>query len=97
MQDVPGKAIKNPSQKLPVVVFVYGGAYVFGSKDALQPELPLYDGTGLLAQSGNNMIFVAMNYRVGAYGFLAGTTMEKEGLPNAGLWDQVSRTAYPSH
>lgn len=29
-----------------------------------------------------------MNYRLGAYGFLAGTTMEKEGLPNAGLWDQ---------
>ncbi|KAI1388022.1 Alpha/Beta hydrolase protein [Hypoxylon trugodes] len=85
---VPGKAIKNPSQKLPVVVFVYGGGYVFGSKDSLQPELPFYDGTGLVTQSGNNMIFVAMNYRVGAYGFLAGTTMEKEGLPNAGLWDQ---------
>ncbi|KAI2617823.1 alpha/beta-hydrolase [Hypoxylon sp. NC1633] len=86
--DVPGKALKNPPQKLPVVVFVYGGAYVFGSKDSLQPELPFYDGTGLVAQSGNNMIFVAMNYRVGAYGFLAGTTMEKEGVPNAGLWDQ---------
>ncbi|KAI1374502.1 Carboxylesterase family-domain-containing protein [Hypoxylon crocopeplum] len=34
------------------------------------------------------MIFVATNYRVGAYGFLAGATMEKEGTPNAGLWDQ---------
>lgn len=85
---VPGKAVKDPSQKLPVVVFVYGGAYVFGSKDSLQPELPFYDGTGLVAQSGNKMIFVAMNYRVGAYGFLAGTTMEKEGVPNAGLHDQ---------
>ncbi|XXG95426.1 hypothetical protein Hte_001688 [Hypoxylon texense] len=86
--NVPGKALKNPSQKLPVVVFVYGGAYVFGSKDSLQPELPFYDGTGLVSQSGNNMIFAAMNYRVGAYGFLAGTTMEKEGTPNAGLHDQ---------
>lgn len=74
-----------------MVVFVYGGAYVFGSKDSLQPELPFYDGTGLVAQSGNKMIFVAMNYRVGAYGFLAGTTMEKEGVPNAGLHDQVRR------
>ncbi|KAI6091497.1 alpha/beta-hydrolase [Hypoxylon rubiginosum] len=88
LEDVPGKAVKDPSQKLPVVVFVYGGAYVFGSKDSLQPELPFYDGTGLVAQSGNKMIFVAMNYRVGAYGFLAGTTMEKEGVPNAGLHDQ---------
>ncbi|KAI0169237.1 alpha/beta-hydrolase [Hypoxylon sp. FL1284] len=85
---VPGEALKDPSQKLPVLVFIYGGAYVFGSKDSLEPELPFYDGTGLVAQSDNNMIYVAMNYRVGAYGFLAGTTMEKEGLPNAGLHDQ---------
>ncbi|KAI1806311.1 alpha/beta-hydrolase [Daldinia bambusicola] len=81
-------ALERCSEKLPVVVFVYGGAYVFGSKDSLQPELPFYDGTGLISQSGNNMIFVAMNYRVGAFGFLAGTTMENEGIPNAGLWDQ---------
>ncbi|KAI1472253.1 alpha/beta-hydrolase [Daldinia caldariorum] len=86
--NVPGKALETSSEKLPVVVFVCGGAYVFGSKDSLQPELPFYDGTGLISQSGNNMIFVAMNYRVGAFGFLAGTTMENEGVPNAGLWDQ---------
>ncbi|KAH9907330.1 Alpha/Beta hydrolase protein [Xylariomycetidae sp. FL2044] len=85
---VPGKAIGNPSMKLPVVVYIYGGAYAFGSKDSLMPDLPFYDGTGLVAQSSNNMIFVTMNYRVGAYGFLDGTTMEKEGTPNAGLWDQ---------
>ena len=85
---VPGKALKNPSLKLPVVVWIYGGGYVFGSKDSLQPELPFYDGSGMIGQSNNAMIFVAMNYRLGAYGFLAGTTMEKDGLPNAGLWDQ---------
>lgn len=85
---VPAKALKNPSLKLPVVVWIYGGAYVFGSKDSLQPELPFYDGSGLMGQSNNGMIFVTMNYRLGAYGFLAGTSMEKEGLPNAGLWDQ---------
>ena len=85
---VPGKALKNPSLKLPVAVFVFGGAYLFGSKDSLEPELPFYDGSGMVGQSGNNMIFVAMNYRLGAYGFLAGTTMEQDGLPNAGLWDQ---------
>lgn len=26
--------------------------------------------------------------QLGAYGFLAGTTVEKEGFPNAGFWDQ---------
>src|SRR5262249_6173133 len=27
-------------------------------------------------------------YRMGAFGFLAGPTVEQRGLPNAGLWDQ---------
>lgn len=86
---VPGKALKSPTTaKLPVVVWIFGGAYVLGSKDSDIPELPFYDGSGLINQSGGNMIFIAMNYRLGAYGFLAGTTMEREGLPNAGLWDQ---------
>ncbi|KIH88214.1 hypothetical protein SPBR_06820 [Sporothrix brasiliensis 5110] len=86
---VPGKALRSPStSKLPVVVWLYGGAYVFGSKDSALPGFPFYDGSGLINQSGGEIIFVAMNYRLGAYGFLAGTTMEREALPNAGLWDQ---------
>ncbi|CAK7200788.1 hypothetical protein SEUCBS139899_003487 [Sporothrix eucalyptigena] len=83
------KALKSPStSKLPVVVWVYGGGYVLGSKDSTMPEMPFYDGSGLIGQTGGDIIFVSMNYRLGAYGFLAGTTMEREGLPNAGLWDQ---------
>ncbi|EHA56683.1 hypothetical protein MGG_16133 [Pyricularia oryzae 70-15] len=74
--------------KLPVAVYIYGGGYLFGSKDAFQPSFPYYDGSGLIESSGGNTIVVAMNYRLGGFGFLAGTTMEKEGLPNAGLWDQ---------
>jgi len=41
-----------------------------------------------MGQSGNNMIFVTFNYRLGAYGWLAGTSMEKGATPNAALWDQ---------
>ena len=41
-----------------------------------------------MTQSGNNVIFVASNYRIGAFGWLAGTTLEQTGLPNAGLYDQ---------
>ncbi|KAI4217815.1 MAG: hypothetical protein LQ349_009005 [Xanthoria aureola] len=85
---VPKKAIEDPSLKLPVISWFYGGAYIFGAKDQAEPILPFYDGTGLLQASGSNTIFVASNYRMGAYGFLAGTTMEKTGLPNAGLYDQ---------
>lgn len=85
---VPGKAIRDPSLGLPVIVWIYGGAYVFGSKDSFQPLLPFYDGSGLIYESSNDIIFVTMNYRLGVFGFLSGTTMENEGLPNAGLWDQ---------
>ncbi|KAK4643571.1 hypothetical protein QC761_407080 [Podospora bellae-mahoneyi] len=85
---VPGKALKNPTIKLPVVVWIYGGGFLFGSKDTMTPDLPFYDGGGMIGQSNNNMIFVAINYRVGAFGFLAGKSMERDGLPNAGLHDQ---------
>ncbi|KAL8637666.1 MAG: hypothetical protein Q9228_005088, partial [Teloschistes exilis] len=85
---VPAKAVENPGVRLPVISWFYGGAYTFGAKDQFDPVLPLYHGTGVIQESGGNVIFVASNYRVGAYGFLAGNTMEKEGLPNAGLYDQ---------
>lgn len=85
---VPAKAVRNPALKLPVISWYYGGAYIFGGKDSFEPVLPFYDGTGPIQASDGNVIFVTSNYRVGAYGFLAGTTMEEQGLPNAGLYDQ---------
>lgn len=86
---VPGKAIRNETESaLPVVVWIYGGAYLFGAKDMVEPILPFYDGSGLVDESGGDLIFVSINYRLGAFGWLAGTTMEQDALPNAGLWDQ---------
>ncbi|KAJ4344267.1 hypothetical protein N0V95_006210 [Ascochyta clinopodiicola] len=35
-----------------------------------------------------DIIFVAINYRVGAFGFLSGPQFSQHGTPNAGLWDQ---------
>ncbi|KAK5661966.1 hypothetical protein OQA88_10077 [Cercophora sp. LCS_1] len=83
---VPGKALRNPSLKLPVVVWIFGGAYMFGEKS--MPNLPLYDGSGMMGTVDNGMIFVSMNYRLPTFGWLGGTTVEREGVPNAGLWDQ---------
>ena len=47
---------------LPVMVFVHGGGFVLGSKDA-----PVHDGTAL-ARAGT--VCVAMNYRLNVDGFL---------------------------
>ncbi|GBF62582.1 secreted lipase [Trichophyton mentagrophytes] len=85
---VPGKALRNREhRKLPVIVWIYGGGYSNGSKD-LAIEEGIYDGTNLVQRAAGNAIVITFNYRLSAFGWLAGTTMENEGLPNAGLHDQ---------
>ncbi|KAK4208542.1 Alpha/Beta hydrolase protein [Rhypophila decipiens] len=82
---------------LPVVVWIYGGAYLFGSKDGgLANKLPFYDGHGLIqgAQAlGSNLIFVTGNYRLAHLGWLAGPivndmTDPDQAVTNAGFTDQ---------
>ena len=70
------------------MVFIQGEAFMSGSKETMHPLFPLYDGYGLVDASEGEMIYVVFNYRVGAFGFMGGTTMENEGVPNVGLWDQ---------
>lgn len=75
----------------PVVVWIFGGAYEFGAKSAFGPKIPLYQGDGIIAAAkhySTDVIFVAGNYRLGAFGWLAGTTMEAHATANAGLYDQ---------
>ncbi len=54
---------KSDKEKLPVLVWIHGGAFVMGAG-----SVPIYDGTEL-AKSG--VIVVSMNYRLGAFGFAA--------------------------
>lgn len=64
-------------EKLPVMVFIHGGGYVLGSKDA-----PVQDGASF-ARDG--VICVSINYRLGVEGFLP-----IPGIPtNLGLRDQI--------
>lgn len=68
---VPASAFQAPGAQLPVVVWLYGGGYIFGSKDTGTTPLynmPFYSGQGLLSQ-GQDFIFVAGNYRLGAFGW----------------------------
>jgi para-nitrobenzyl esterase len=63
---------------LPVMVWIYGGAYEMGSAD-----WPEYDGTRL---AKHGVVLVTFNYRVGMEGFV-----QVEGAPsNRGLLDQVA-------
>lgn len=48
----------------------------------------MYDGNPIVKSSNGSVIVVSANYRLGGFGFLAGTTVEEEGVPNAGFWDQ---------
>lgn len=62
--------------ELPVVVFFYGGAFLFGSKDQYGPAYML----------DHNVILVTVNYRLGALGFLS--TGDEVSPGNYGLKDQ---------
>ncbi|KAH8624331.1 hypothetical protein IG631_21070 [Alternaria alternata] len=93
---VPSWALEPDSgvdeDPLPVVVWIYGGAYIFGSKDlafnTTNGLFQAYDGQGIRDESNQGVIWVTGNYRMGAFGFLAGSTMEENAQPNAGLHDQ---------
>ncbi|KAI1610995.1 carboxylesterase family protein-like protein [Exophiala viscosa] len=68
---------------VPVMVWIFGGGYTAGSKEAFG------SGAGLLARSAEPIIYVALNYRLGIYGFLAGPKYTGHGgTANLGLLDQ---------
>ncbi|MGW0808098.1 carboxylesterase family protein [Nonomuraea sp. NPDC002799] len=63
----------------PVLVFLHGGAFVFGSG-----AQPMYDGAALARHHG--LVVVTVNYRLGLPGFWYG-----DGVPaNLGLRDQIA-------
>lgn len=68
----------------PVLVWIYGGGYTGGNK-AVNP-------TNLIAQAdennGEGVVFVSFNYRVGLFGFMAGSTWQTNATANAGFHDQ---------
>ncbi|KAI0791004.1 carotenoid ester lipase precursor [Abortiporus biennis] len=72
------------SDKLPVVAWIYGGGFEFGSTNP-------YDGAVIVNRSvalSEPVIYVSMNYRVTAFGFLASKEVKEAGVGNIGLQDQ---------
>ncbi|KAK7437475.1 hypothetical protein VKT23_018546 [Stygiomarasmius scandens] len=73
---------------LPVVAWIFGetalGGFELGS-----PQM--YDGGAIVSRSvqlGEPVIYVSMNYRVTAFGFLASQEVKDAGVGNLGLQDQ---------
>ncbi|KAG7087158.1 hypothetical protein E1B28_013138 [Marasmius oreades] len=77
-------AVSGSSTPLPVLVWFHGGGFVSGSSHDANP-VPIF------ATTREPMILVSFEYRLGPFGFLAGSAIKNDGLPNAGLHDQ--RTA----
>uniref|UniRef100_A0A3B3ZF18 Carboxylic ester hydrolase n=1 Tax=Periophthalmus magnuspinnatus TaxID=409849 RepID=A0A3B3ZF18_9GOBI len=79
------------STNLPVMVWLYGGAFLWGgSMGANFLDNYLYDGQEI-ADRGD-VIVVTLGYRVGALGFLS--TGESDLPGNYGLWDQQAAIAW---
>jgi carboxylesterase type B len=82
--DVRRPSGTKASAKLPVLVYIFGGGFELGSTQ-------LYDGTNIVQKSvskDKDIIYVAMNYRTGGFGFLGGKEIKADGASNLGLKDQ---------
>ncbi len=76
---------KSASDQLPVMVWIYGGAFTAGAT-----SMSLYNGANL-AKKG--VVLVSLAYRVGYFGFLASKELSAEQgghSGNYGLMDQIA-------
>ncbi|GLB44903.1 putative type-B carboxylesterase lipase family protein [Lyophyllum shimeji] len=71
----------SPLERKPVVIFIHGGGYQEGN--AL-----FVNGQDLVREAGRGVVAVAIQYRLGVFGFLAGSQVKAGGVLNAGLLDQ---------
>ena len=75
----------DASAQLPVMVWIHGGALIFGSGG-----LPIYDGS---AMARRGVVVVTINYRLGPLGFFSHPALDREnpgGAVNFGLLDQIA-------
>lgn len=76
----------NDSGKRPVIVWIHGGGYAYGSSH----ELPFYDGENLSKKG--DVVMVSVNHRLNILGFLDLSAYGEEYAysPNVGLLDLVA-------
>ncbi|KAM0304066.1 hypothetical protein ACHAO8_011453 [Botrytis cinerea] len=74
--------VQSPANasNLPVLVWIHGGGYGGGNGQT--------DFTDLITVNNNRFVVVTIQYRLGAFGFLASDELVRKGVANAGLLDQ---------
>ncbi|KAF8168668.1 Alpha/Beta hydrolase protein [Mycena galopus ATCC 62051] len=77
----PSDGAGAPPAGLPTLVWIHGGGYISGAAGG-------FNGEDIIAQSNRGVVVVLIQYRLGIFGFLAGTAVKKNGALNAGLLDQ---------
>lgn len=80
--DVCRPAGTRAGARLPVLVWIHGGAFVMGSSSQ-----PVFDGA---AWAREGLLFVALNYRLGRVGFFTHPAIHHDGAGNWGLGDQAA-------
>ena len=77
---------KSAVERLPVMVWIYGGGYEAGATSE-----PRQDGKDL---AGKGVVVVSMNYRLGVFGFFSHPELSREsgrvGSGNYGIMDQIA-------
>ena len=63
------------------MVQIHGGGYAGGNAET-------YPGYALVNQSRGDLIYVSIQYRLGAFGFLSSAEIRENGAANAGFLDQ---------
>lgn len=95
--DIWAPANRDPAIKLPVMVWIHGGAFT-----AAAPNFYAYNGTNLVLQSiteNTPVIVVAITYRLGGLGFMAYNKLAAEAgsmssSGNYGILDQIFALKY---
>lgn len=72
----------TPSTLAPVLLWMHGGGFTYGSKTSTGSPAGIIARSNLNSSEG--IIFVSINYRLGMFGWLSGPDV----TPNLGLYDQ---------